>query len=100
MRKGKREPDKNCFEKYYDYMQSVIPRLTEAEKTVNEIKGSKEWKRALNYFHVLYIRGFLKELPSMKNGYHIEKGTGLVSLSDIESILTPEQLEKVRQMSM
>ena len=88
---------KDIFNTYYDYMQSVIPELIEAEATISRIKGSKEWKRASNYFKVLYQRGLLKENPCRKNGYYIERGTGVVSLSDIEDILTPDQLDQIRK---
>lgn len=52
-------------------MQSVIPELVECEKRIAEIKKTKEFKRAYNYFHVLYARGTLKENPNSKNGYNI-----------------------------
>ena len=55
------------YDYYYNYMQSVIPRLTEAERTIDEIKGSQQWKRSSNYFKVLYKRGILAENPAKKN---------------------------------
>ena len=85
------------FEKYYAYMQAVTPKLIEAENTVKEIKRSHEWKRAFNYFQTLYTRGQLKERPTSKNGYKIERADNLVRLTDIEGILTPEQLEQVKK---
>lgn len=88
------------FKEYSAYMQSVTPKLVEAEKTVAEIKNSPEWKRAFNYFQVLYTRGVLKERPTSKNGYKIETGGSMVHISDIESILTPEQLEIVKQKAL
>ena len=87
---------KDIFQKHYDYMQSVIPRLLEAEKVVAEIKCSKEWKRSFNYFQTLYNRGMLKERPTKENGYKIETGKNMVCLADIENILTPEQMEKIK----
>ena len=60
--------NKECFDKYYAYMQEVTPRLVEAEKVIHEIKSSSEWKRAFNYFHVLYQRGYLKDNPCSRNG--------------------------------
>ena len=88
------------FQQYSAYMQEVTPKLLEAEKTVSEIKNSPEWKRAFNYFQVLYTRGILKERPTSKNGYKIETGGSMVQISDIESILTPEQLEIVKQKAL
>ena len=89
--------NKKNFQKYYDYMQSVTPRLLEAERVVDEIKGSPEWKKAFGYFQTLYTRGQLTERPTKKNGYKIETGKNTVRISDIEDILTPEQLELVKQ---
>ena len=89
-----KQPD--IFEKYYTYMQTVIPTLLDAENTVKQIKESPEWKRAYNYFQTLYNRGQLTERPTTKNGYKIERADNLVRLTDIESILTPEQLEQIK----
>ena len=86
---------KSTFQKHYDYMQSVIPKLIEAERTVDEIKKSKEWKVAFQYFQTLYNRGRLLERPTQANGYKIIPGNNTVRLSDIEDILTPEQLEQI-----
>lgn len=92
--------NKECFEQYYKYMQEVTPILIEAENTIKDIKGSKEWKRVSNYFKVLYKRGYLKENPCSKNGYKIEAVGTVVQLEDIKSILTPEQLEQVKKIVM
>ena len=91
--------DKATFEKYYRYMESVSPRLREAEKIISDIKSTEEWKRAYNYFHVLYNRGYLKENPSSKNGYKIITGGRFVSIADIKDILTAEQLEQIEKRS-
>lgn len=85
------------FDTYYAYMESVRPRLIEAEKVIKEIKGSYEWKRAFNYFQTLYNRGQIKERPTKENGYRIERGGNVVQIADIESILTPEQLALVKK---
>jgi hypothetical protein len=76
-------------------MNSVIPKLVEAENTVDEIKNSYEWKRSFNYFQTLYNRGQLRERPTKANGYKIIPGPNLVKLSDIEDILTPDQLSAI-----
>ena len=91
-----REMNETKFESYYNYMQSVIPRLVEAERIVDEIKGSPQWKRSSNYFKVLYKRGILAENPTKKNGYKIEKGKNIIKISDIEDLLTSEQLETIK----
>lgn len=88
--------DNTTFLKYYNYMESVKPKLITAEKTVEEIKTSKEWKSAFSYFQTLYNRGQIKERPTKKNGYKIEKL--YIKLSDIESILSPEQIEQIKKM--
>ena len=80
------------FQKHLDYMNSVIPKLVEAENTVDEIKNSYEWKRSFNYFQTLYNRGQLRERPTKANGYKIIPDPNLVKLSDIEDILTPDQI--------
>ena len=92
MRKGH-----TLYEKHYNYMMSVIPRLIEAEKTVDEIKHSKEWKTAFQYFQTLYNRGALLERPTQKNGYKIIPGNNIVKLADIEDILTDEQLAAIQE---
>lgn len=88
--------DTTTYIKYYEYMQTVRPKLITAEKTIDDIKNSKEWKTAYGYFQTLYNRGQIKERPTKENGYKIEKV--YVKLSDIESILSPEQLEKIKSM--
>lgn len=86
---------KNVFEDYLKYWETVTPKLIEAENTIHSIKSSKEWVRVQNYFNVLYTRGQLKCRPSSKNGYKIERGAGVISIHDLEDILTPEQLAEV-----
>lgn len=86
---------KNIYQKHYDYMQSVIPRLIEAERIVDEIKHSKEWKTAFQYFQTLYNRGQLAERPTQANGYKIVPGKNTTKISDIEDLLTPEQIEEI-----
>ena len=88
---------KEKFEFHYNYMQSVIPKLIEAEKIVDEIKNSPEWKRSFNYFQTLYNRGQLKERPTKANGYKIETGKNLIKLSEIEDLLTDEQLNAIKE---
>ena len=88
-----------AFDKHYEYITSVAPRLIEAEKTVDEIKKSKEWKQAFQYFQTLYNRGQLKERPTQANGYKIIPGDSVIRISDIEDLLTPEQLEEIRNRS-
>ena len=83
------------FQKHLDYMNSVIPKLVEAENTVDEIKNSYEWKRSFNYFQTLYNRGQLRERPTKANGYKIIPGPNLVKFSDIEDILTPDQISLI-----
>lgn len=90
----------SVFNKYYNYMQSVTPRLIEAEKIVDEIKKSPEWVRAFNYFQTLYNRGQLRERPTQANGYKILAGDNLVRISEIEDLLTEEQLEVVRNRAL
>ena len=88
---------KGVFEKHYNYMMSVTPKLIEAEKTVDEIKKSKEWKTAFQYFQTLYNRGQLKERPTQANGYKIIPGNNTIRISDIEDLLTPEQIEQIKK---
>ena len=60
-------------QKHIDYFKKVVPELIEAEQTVDRIKNSYEWQRAYNYFNVLRVRGHIKEMPTKKNGYKINK---------------------------
>ena len=79
-----------------DYMNRITPELIQAEKKVDEIKNSKEWKKHYGYCQTLFNRGKLKERPTKANGYKIELGSNLLSLADIEDILTPEQIEQIK----
>lgn len=88
---------KSLFQKHYDYMTSVTPKLIEAEKIVDEIKHSKEWKTAFQYFQTLYNRGQLLERPTQKNGYKIITGNNTIRISDIEDLLSPEQLAEIQE---
>ena len=99
---------KGSFEEHYAYMQSVLPRLLKAERIVDEIKNSYEWKRNYNYFQTLYNRGKLAERPMKRNGYKIvrcddverkSKTKKYVKLSDLTDILTPEQMERVEKLA-
>lgn len=83
------------YKKHFDYMMSVTPRLIEAERIVDEIKDSKEWKQSFGYFQTLYNRGQLRERPTKANGYKIIFGPNLVKLSEIEDLLTPEQVDAI-----
>lgn len=85
------------FEEHYAYMAKTVPELIAAEKKVDEIKNSAEWKRHYNYFQTLYNRGQLKERPMKCNGYKIELGNSYVSLGDIEDLLTPEQIKEIKK---
>lgn len=85
------------YNQYYKYMQKVTPELIKAETTVDQIKNSPEWKRAFQYFQTLYNRGQLKERPTKANGYKIETGHNTIKLSEIEDILTPEQLAEIKK---
>lgn len=83
------------FQKHFQYMKSVIPKLIEAERIVDEIKGSEQWTRSLNYFTVLYKRGNLACRPTKENGYTIRLSKS-IQLDDIADILTPEQWEVIK----
>ena len=86
----------SIYHKHYEYMKNITPKLLEAERIVDEIKSSEEWKLAYGYFQTLYNRGQLKERPTKQNGYKIEAGSNTIKLSDIEDILTEEQLEIIK----
>lgn len=83
------------FQKHFQYMKSVIPKLVEAERIVDEINGSEQWTRNLNYFTVLYNRGKLACRPTKENGYTIRLSKS-IQLDDIADILTPEQWEVIK----
>lgn len=91
-----RQPDMSKFEEHRRYMEEITPILMDAEATVERIKGSAEWKRSYGYFQTLYNRGILKERPTRANGYKIEKGYNQIALADIEDLLTPEQIEAIK----
>ena len=85
-------------QKHVDYFNSVVPELVKAEETVARIKGSKEWKRAYDYFSLCKHRGFLKTRPTKENKYKIELSNGMVSIEELESIVTEEQMEKIKSL--
>lgn len=82
------------YKRNLEYMQTVAPRLLEAEKIVHEIKGSKEWNYTINYFNILYQRGKLACRPTYSNGYTI-KPAEAITLDKIADILTEEQRELI-----
>lgn len=88
---------RTTYEEYKKYIEETAPILIEAEQTVDRIKHSKEWKKAYGYFQTLYNRGYLKERPTQANGYKIEDGSSIVRLTDIADLLTPEQLEQIKE---
>ena len=92
-----RDRRQSKFQEHYDYMQSVTPELIALEDRIEEIKGSKEWKRAFQYFQTLYNRGKIKERPTKQHGYKIEIGVSYVQIADIEDLLTPEQIEEIKK---
>lgn len=84
--------------KYVDYFNSVRDELVKAENTVARIKGSKEWKRAYNYFSVCKHRGLIETMPSKENGYKIELSEGTIQIEELEDIVTPEQMEQIKKL--
>lgn len=89
--------DGKVFKSHLMYMENVIPELIEAERKVDEIKKSKEWKRTYNYFKVLHHRGQIEECPNKRNGYKIELVNNYVCLDEIKDILTPDQIKKIKE---
>lgn len=85
-------------QKHVDYFNSIVPELVKAEETVARIKGSKEWKRAYDYFSLCKHRGLLKERPTKENGYKIELSEGMIQIEELKSIVTPEQMEKIKAL--
>ena len=55
--------------KYVDYLDSIRAELMGAEKIIDDIKDSAEWKKAINYFNTYHTRGKLESRPTKKNGY-------------------------------
>lgn len=85
-------------QKHVDYFNSVVPELIKAEETITRIKGSKEWKRAYDYFSLCKHRGLLKGRPTKENGYKIELSKGFISIDELDEIVTPEQMEQIEQL--
>ncbi len=57
------------FEKYQQIVEDNKEFLLEADKR----RKNPELRKALHYFAVQKHRGNIKEVPSLKNGYSIEK---------------------------
>lgn len=85
-------------EKHIDYINSIREELINAENTVARIKGSKQWKRAYNYFSVCKHRGLIETMPSKKNGYKIELSEGIIQIEKLEDIVTPEQMDQIKKL--
>lgn len=85
-------------QKHIDYFNRVVPELVNAEETVAKIKGSKEWKRAYDYFSLCKHRGLLKTRPTKENGYKIEISEGMIQIEELESIVTSEQMKKNKEL--
>ena len=96
-RKAFKKKKSEAFNEHVKYMESVVPKLIAAEKEIDEIKNSAEWKRHYGYFQTLYNRGQLKERPTKANGYKIELGNAYLQLADIEDLLTEEQLKEIKK---
>lgn len=71
------------YNEHADYIRSIRDELNEAEATVKRIKKSKQFKSAMSYFNVLKVRGYLKDVPQMNNGYVV---------ADLQPSYTPKQL--------
>ena len=56
-------------EKHINYLESVRAELMQAEKIIDDIKESEEWKTVMAYFNTYYTRGKLSVRPMKKNGY-------------------------------
>ena len=84
--------------KHVEYFNKVVPELVKAEETVKRIKGSKEWKRAYDYFSLCKHRGILKTRPTKDNGYLIEQSEGFVSIDELENIVTQEQMKQIKKL--
>lgn len=84
--------------KYVDYLDSTRSELLEAEKTIDRIKKSNEWKACINYFNVLYCRKKIVQAPTKENGYTFKLPENLVvlDLNDLAKIVTPEQLAEIK----
>ena len=67
--------DLPMYDKYFDYFNSVILEVINAEETINRIKHSQEWKVAYNYFTLMKHRGLLKSNPTKANKYKYEIAT-------------------------
>lgn len=73
------------FWKHLRYIQQVSGELVEAEKkiesireSIKEIKSSKEFEDAYNYFSVKKNRGFIQDCPKPENGYKVTMLDGRV----------------------
>lgn len=82
--------------KYVDYLESVREELIEAERKVDSIKKSPEWKACINYFNVLRYRGKIEQIPTKENGYSYKTESRIVlDLEELAEIVTPEQLARI-----
>lgn len=68
----------DIFWKHLEYMQRASGELIEAEKTIERIRSSKEFKDAYNYFSVKKNRGFIQDCPKVENGYKVTMLDGRV----------------------
>ena len=98
MSKAMKHKEFDIEQKYLNYLNEIRPELIEAEAKVEAIKKGKMWKKTYEYFNVLHHRGHIKTMPTKKNGYKLELWDNVVSLNELASILTPEQMEQVQKL--
>jgi cysteinyl-tRNA synthetase len=83
-------------EKHLNYLDSIREQLTSAEKIVDDIKNSKQWKKVINYFNSFYTSGKLTVRPTKKNGYVYEVKDGYFNQKELLKD-NVEYLEKNRE---
>ena len=62
--------------RHVDYLNKVRAELISAEKIIDDIKNSTEWKKVINYFNSYYTRGKLKVKPTKENEYTYQINDG------------------------
>lgn len=99
MIKARFDYNSKTYKEYEAYMNEYAPKVYEAQMLIDSIRNSKEWKRASNYFKVLYKRGIILENPCKANGYKITPTKeNYYSISDLKDILTAEQISLIENM--
>ena len=97
LKENKRSKPFVLDKRHVNYLDSVREELVKAEKTIDDIKNSEEWKRVINYFKSYYTRGKLSVKPTKDNGYTYKLNDGYYNHNKPLNQTYVDYLDKTRE---